>query len=59
MAVYTLAPYYGRLDELDVPILVLWGKADRINPVENGHALIECQRSAQLVLVPDAGHNVQ
>ena len=48
----------SRLSALGVPTLVMWGEADRINPVENGRALIEYQRSAQLVVVPDAGHNV-
>ena len=47
----------SRLSRLNVPTLVVWGEADRINPVENGRALVEWQ-SARLVVVPDAGHNV-
>jgi len=48
----------SRLSTLDIPTLVVWGEADRINPVESGRTLIECQRSAQLAAVPGAGHNV-
>lgn len=48
----------SRLATLDVPTLVLWGEADRMMPVENGHALVELQSAARLVVVPGAGHNV-
>jgi pimeloyl-ACP methyl ester carboxylesterase len=48
----------SRLATLDVPTLVLWGEADRMAPVENGHALVELQSTARLVIVPGAGHNV-
>ena len=48
----------SRLAELNVPTLVLWGEADRINAVDNGRALAEIQPTARLVVVPAAGHNV-
>ncbi len=48
----------SRLAELDVPTLVVWGEADRINTVANGHALVELQPTARLFVVPDGGHNV-
>jgi pimeloyl-ACP methyl ester carboxylesterase len=48
----------SRLAALDVPALVLWGEADRMVPVENGHALVELQPTARLVVVPGAGHDV-
>lgn len=48
----------SRLATLDVPTLVLWGEADRMTTVENGHALVELQSTARLVIVPGAGHNV-
>ncbi len=48
-----------RLAGLAVPTLVIWGEADRINPVAMGQALAEAQPSARLVVVPGAGHNVQ
>lgn len=48
-----------RLANLAVPTLVVWGEADRVNPVANGRALAEAQPSARLVVVPGAGHNVQ
>ncbi len=47
-----------RLSRLGVPTLVVWGEADLINSIENGRALIAYQPTAQLVVVPDAGHNV-
>lgn len=47
------------LAHLAVPTLVVWGEADRVNPVANGRALAEAQPSARLVVVPGAGHNVQ
>lgn len=49
----------GRLASVAVPTLVVWGEADRINPVANGRALAAMQPSARLVVVPGAGHNVQ
>lgn len=48
-----------RLAHLAVPTLVVWGEADRVNPVANGRALAEAHPSARLVVVPGAGHNVQ
>jgi pimeloyl-ACP methyl ester carboxylesterase len=42
-----------------VPTMVIWGEKDQVNPVQNAHALIEFLPSAQLIIVPDAGHNVQ
>lgn len=48
----------SRLAALDVPTLVLWGEADRMTSVENGHALVELQSTARLVVVPGAGHNL-
>lgn len=47
-----------RLASLATPTTILWGEADRINPVENGRALVSIQPSAHLVLVPGAGHNL-
>jgi pimeloyl-ACP methyl ester carboxylesterase len=48
----------SKLATLDVPTLVLWGEADQMMSVENGHALVELQPTARLVVVPEAGHNV-
>jgi pimeloyl-ACP methyl ester carboxylesterase len=46
------------LATLDLPTSAVWGELDRINPVENGHALVEMQPTARLAVVPEAGHNV-
>ncbi len=47
-----------RLGGWAVPTDVIWGEMDYINPVENAQALIELMPSAQLVIVPKAGHNL-
>ena len=49
----------ARLGSWKIPTTVVWGENDRINSVENAHALIEMLPSARLVIVPDAGHNLQ
>lgn len=48
-----------RLAGLTVPTLVIWGEADRINPVAMGQALAAAQPPARFVVIPGAGHNVQ
>jgi pimeloyl-ACP methyl ester carboxylesterase len=48
----------ARLPKLNVPTLVVWGEADRINSVEGSRVLVELQLTARLVVVPGAGHNV-
>jgi pimeloyl-ACP methyl ester carboxylesterase len=42
-----------------IPTLVVWGEQDRINSVSNAYALKELQPLIELVIVPDAGHNLQ
>jgi len=49
-----LAP---RLAALSVPTLVLWGESDRMNSLQDGHALAQLQPGARLVTILDAGHN--
>lgn len=49
----------ARLDNWAIPTVVIWGEGDRVNPVENARALVEMMPSARLVIVPEAGHNVQ
>lgn len=48
-----------RLRGWKIPTTVIWGEQDRIMPVKNAEALIQLLPSARLVIVPDAGHNVQ
>ncbi len=62
LALYLPAQQRGlreAMARLTVPTLVIWGEADRINPVANGRALAALQPAARLVVVPSAGHNVQ
>jgi pimeloyl-ACP methyl ester carboxylesterase len=46
----------GRLAQVQVPTLVLWGEKDQINAPENGSALVQAQPNARLVVIHQAGH---
>jgi pimeloyl-ACP methyl ester carboxylesterase len=43
----------------NIPTTLIWGEKDQINPVANAQALVDLLPSARLILVPEAGHNVQ
>jgi pimeloyl-ACP methyl ester carboxylesterase len=45
-----------RLAAVAIPTLVVWGAADRIIPVEHGHAYAEAIPGAEFQLIQDAGH---
>jgi mannose-6-phosphate isomerase-like protein (cupin superfamily) len=53
MADPTLA---GRLPEITIPVLVVWGEADRMIPVEHGRAYAAGIPGARFTLIPQAGH---
>jgi haloalkane dehalogenase len=54
-----LEPYRGRLADLAVPTLILWGGGDQeYTPVESAHSFVEMIPGASLVVVDDAGHFV-
>lgn len=46
------------LEDVDVPSLVLHGTADRLVPVENGHALAEALPEGSIELIEGGGHLV-
>jgi pimeloyl-ACP methyl ester carboxylesterase len=48
-----------RLAHLTVPTLVLFGERDQIVSPKSGPGLTKVQPSAELVVVPEAGHQVQ
>ncbi|WP_369990811.1 alpha/beta fold hydrolase [Pseudomonas xanthosomatis] len=48
----------GRLPELQLPVLLLWGGADPISPVSVGQRLAELIPNARLKLFPEAGHDL-
>lgn len=48
----------NQLSGLQVPTQVIWGKEDRVNPVENAQALLQVQPEARLTLLDGAGHNL-
>ena len=61
----TLAVYGGdmtdpllasRLPSIDVPVLTVWGAADRISDPEVGEAFATLIPGARLEVIPDAGH---
>jgi haloalkane dehalogenase len=53
-----LEPYEGRLAELGVPTLVLWGERDTFAPVAGAHRFKKEIPDSKLVLIPDGGHFV-
>jgi len=46
----------GQLSSVRVPVLVVWGAADRIYPPEHGEAFAKAIPSARLVVLDQAGH---
>ena len=46
----------GRLGSVRVPVLVVWGAADRIYPPEHGEAFAKAIPGARLVVLDEAGH---
>jgi pimeloyl-ACP methyl ester carboxylesterase len=46
----------GRLRQLQLPALALWGAQDQIIPLATGQALAQAQPSARLVIFPNSGH---
>jgi haloalkane dehalogenase len=53
-----LAPYEGRLGELDVPALLLWGADDQFAPVAGARRFERELQSPKLVIIEGAGHFV-
>jgi haloalkane dehalogenase len=53
-----LAPYDGRLAELGVPTLLLWGPEDQFAPIGGAHRFEREIPGAHLVTVDGAGHFV-
>jgi pimeloyl-ACP methyl ester carboxylesterase/mannose-6-phosphate isomerase-like protein (cupin superfamily) len=46
----------GQLGSVRVPVLVVWGAADRIYPAEHGEAFAKAIPGARLVVLDEAGH---
>ncbi|MFE9577392.1 alpha/beta fold hydrolase [Nocardia sp. NPDC006044] len=46
----------GRLPEITLPTLVIWGEADRIVDPENGRAYADAIPGAEFVIMPNTGH---
>jgi pimeloyl-ACP methyl ester carboxylesterase/quercetin dioxygenase-like cupin family protein len=46
----------GRLPSVTVPVLAIWGEADRMIPVEHGRAYAKAIPDARFLLLPEAGH---
>ena len=53
-----LVPYEGRLGELGVPALILWGEDDEFAPVGGAYRFNKQIPDSELVIVEGAGHFV-
>jgi haloalkane dehalogenase len=53
-----LAPYEGRLGELGVPTLLLWGAEDKFAPIGSAYRFKKRIPGAELVSIEGAGHFV-
>jgi haloalkane dehalogenase len=51
-----LEPYRGKLAELDVPMLALWGEADVFAPPAGAYRFRKEVPGAEVVVIADAGH---
>ena len=48
-----------RYDEVDVPVLILWGEQDEWLPIETGRRLHDRLPTSEFRSIPDAGHLIQ
>jgi haloalkane dehalogenase len=53
-----LEPYQGKLGELGVPMLILWGEDDEFAPVAGAHRFHNEVPGSKLVIVEGSGHFV-
>ena len=57
-----IAPAYGNVENLlsrvEVPVLIIWGKADPVIPLSRGWKLHDLIAGSKLVTVENAGHAV-
>lgn len=51
-----IEPYQGRLGQLGVPTLILWGEKDEFAPLAGGRRLNEEIPGSELVVIEKAGH---
>ena len=48
-----------RLPAITIPLLAIWGEADRVVPAEHGRAYAKAIPNARFLLLPEAGHMPQ
>jgi pimeloyl-ACP methyl ester carboxylesterase len=48
--------FRDRLDDVDVPTLVVWGDSDRVVPVDGAEEYARLIRGARKAILPDTGH---
>lgn len=48
-----------RLAKMQIPTLIAWGEQDRVVPPGSAYSLAQAIPGARLVMIPEAGHNVQ
>jgi pimeloyl-ACP methyl ester carboxylesterase len=47
----------GMYPQIQVPTLIIWGREDKIIPLENGMRLHEAMKNSQLVVIDRCGHD--
>ncbi len=51
--------YIEKYENIDVPVLIIWGKEDPVIPVSHGELLSEKIKNSKLVIIEKCGHNPQ
>lgn len=46
----------ANLKKIDVETLIIWGKDDRVTPLQNGKLMYKKIKKSGLVIIPDCGH---
>lgn len=46
----------SQLEAMTVPVVVIWGEADSVTPVEQGETIAALTRARSTILLPDVGH---
>jgi pimeloyl-[acyl-carrier protein] methyl ester esterase len=53
---HTFSDEVHRLDQEDVPILIVWGREDKANPLRLGQDMHRILKSSRLEVLDNAGH---
>ncbi len=59
MPIYNLESCYKKIERLGIPLVLIWGKEDKVLPVRNSEFLLSSIPDAEFHVIKNAGHNVQ